>query len=104
MAFIGADDILVLQKNDGQVRRVVAGVLQPTPVLDVAMDGNSERGLLGIAVHPVFPSVPWIYLYYTESSTGTDTFGSPEPLGNRVYRYRMCPTGQPPTTHRSLSD
>ena len=88
MAFIGADDILVLQKNDGQVRRVVAGVLQPTPVLDVAMDGNSERGLLGIAVHPVFPSVPWIYLYYTESSTGTDTFGSPEPLGNRVYRYR----------------
>jgi hypothetical protein len=33
MAFIGPDDILVPQKNDGQVRRVIGGVLQPTPVL-----------------------------------------------------------------------
>src|SRR5207249_3531224 len=32
MAFIGPDDILVPQKNDGQVRRVIGGVLQPTPV------------------------------------------------------------------------
>jgi glucose/arabinose dehydrogenase len=88
MAFIGLNDILVLQKNDGQVRRVLAGVLQTTPVLDVAVDQWSERGLLGIAVHPAFPTAPWVYLYYTESHTGTDTFGSPEPLGNRVYRYR----------------
>lgn len=29
MAFIGADDILVLQKNDGRVRRVIGGVVQP---------------------------------------------------------------------------
>ncbi len=88
MTFIGADDILVLQKGDGQVRRVLNGVLQPAPVLDVAVDQSSERGLLGIAAHPAFPSVPWIYLYYTESSTATDTSGSPEPLGNRLYRYR----------------
>jgi glucose/arabinose dehydrogenase len=88
MGFIGTDDILVLQKNDGQVRRVINGVLQPTPVLDVAVDQASERGLLGIAVHPAFPSPPWVYLYYTESSTGADTAGSPEPLGNRLYRFR----------------
>lgn len=88
MAFIGAGDILVLQKHDGQVRRVLNGVVQPTPVLDVAVDQLSERGLLGIAVHPAFPATPWIYLYYTESSTGADTFGSPEPLANRLYRFR----------------
>jgi aldose sugar dehydrogenase len=88
MAFIGANDILVLQKNNGQVRRVSNGVPQPMPVLDVAVDQRSERGLLGIAVHPAFPSAPWVYLYYTESSTGSDTSGSPEPLGNRLYRYR----------------
>jgi glucose/arabinose dehydrogenase len=88
MAFIGADDILVLQKNDGQVRRAINGVLQPLPVLDVAVDQTSERGLLGIAVHPAFPSAPWVYLYYTESGTGADTSGSPAPLGNRLYRYR----------------
>ncbi len=87
MAFIGLDDILVLQKNDGRVRRVVGGVLQPDQVLDVAVDNSSERGLLGIAVHPRFPSTPSVYLYYTESSTGNDTSGFPTPLGNRVYRY-----------------
>src|SRR5689334_10161825 len=33
MAFIGDNDFLVLQKNDGKVRRVVDGVLQSTEVL-----------------------------------------------------------------------
>jgi aldose sugar dehydrogenase len=88
MAFIGIDDLLVLQKNDGQVRRVINGVLQPAPVLDVAVDQTSERGLLGIAVHPAFPSAPWVYLYYTESGSGADSAGSPAPVGNRLYRYR----------------
>jgi glucose/arabinose dehydrogenase len=85
MAFIGANDLLVLQKGDGRVRRVINGVLQPGAVLDVNVDNASERGLLGIAVHPDFPTAPLIYLYYTESSTTSDTSGTP--LGNRVYRY-----------------
>jgi glucose/arabinose dehydrogenase len=87
MAFIGPADILVLQKGNGQVRRVLGGVLQPGQVLDAAVDSLSERGLLGIAVHPEFPAKPFVYLYYTESSTGLDTFGFPSPLGNRVYRF-----------------
>ena len=62
MAFIGPDDILVLQKNDGKVRRVTGGVLQSGQVLDVAVDASSERGLLGIALHPDFPSTPLVYL------------------------------------------
>jgi aldose sugar dehydrogenase len=88
MAFIGPSDILVLQKADGRVRRVINGVLQSGQVLDVAVDSASERGLLGIALHPNFPGTPFVYLYYTESSTGGDTTtGMPTPLGNRVYRY-----------------
>jgi glucose/arabinose dehydrogenase len=87
MAFIGLGDILVLQKADGRVRRVINGVLQPGQMLDLAVDSSSERGLLGIAVHPNFPASPFVYLYYTESSNGNDTSGSPGPLGNRVYRY-----------------
>ena len=88
MAFIGPGDILVLQKADGRVRRVIDGVLQSGEVLDVAVHSSSERGLLGIAVHPDFPTAPFIYLYYTESSTGGDTNGSAIiPAGNRVYRY-----------------
>jgi aldose sugar dehydrogenase len=85
MAFIGPADILVLQKGDGLVRRVINGVLQPGQVLDVAVDNASERGLLGIAIHPSFPFAPFVYLYYTESSTAGDSSGSP--LANRVYCY-----------------
>ena len=87
MAFIGPGNILVLQKGDGRIRRVINGVLQPEQVLDVAVDNSSERGLLGIALHPGFPATPFVYLYYTESDNGSDTSGSPALLGNRVYRY-----------------
>jgi glucose/arabinose dehydrogenase len=48
MAFIGLNDVLVLEKNTGRVRRVVNGALQGT-VLDLAVNFGSERGLLGIA-------------------------------------------------------
>jgi len=85
MAFIGSNDLLVLQKADGRVRRVTNGILQTGSVLDVNVDSASERGLLGIAVHPDFPRTPLIYLYFTESSAASDTSGSP--LANRVYRY-----------------
>ncbi|PYT11820.1 MAG: hypothetical protein DMF51_14575 [Acidobacteria bacterium] len=86
MAFIGDGDILVLQKANGQVRRIIGGVLQPAPVLDVGVGSLSERGLLGIALDPDFPVNRHVYLYLTESSTGADTVGVPGPVGNRVYR------------------
>jgi aldose sugar dehydrogenase len=85
MVLIGPADILVLQKGDGRVRRVINGVVQPGQVLDVAVDNASERGLLGIALHPNFPTTRFVYLYYTQSSTAGDSSGSP--LANRVYRY-----------------
>jgi glucose/arabinose dehydrogenase len=87
MAFIAPKDMLVLQKEDGRVRRVLDGVLLPDPVLDLPVDFDGERGLLGIALHPAFPSVPLVYLYLTHSSTEDDTKGSPPPAGNRIYRF-----------------
>lgn len=84
MAFIGDNDILVLQKNDGRVRRVIGGVLQSGEVLDVAVDSSSEHGLLGIALHPDFATNHLGYLYYTESSTVDDDGGA---AANRVYQY-----------------
>ena len=59
--------------------------LQPGQVLDVSVDSASERGLLGIALHPNFPTTPFVYLYYTQSNIAGDTTGSA--LANRVYRY-----------------
>ena len=54
MAFIGEDDILVNQKANGQVRRVLNGVLLPDPVLDLAVNSQSERGLLGMSLDKRF--------------------------------------------------
>ncbi len=85
MAFIGSGDLLILQKGDGRVRRVINGVLQPGEALDVSVDSASETGLLGVALHPNFASNPFVYLYYTQSSSASDTNGSP--LENRVVRY-----------------
>lgn len=88
LAFLGEDDILVLEKQTGRVQRVVNGAIQST-VVDLAVNNFSERGLLGIALHPEFPSDPSVYLYWTESTTGDDT-GVPEEtplLGNRVDRF-----------------
>src|SRR5262245_17783223 len=85
MAFIAPGDILVLQKSDGRVRRVLRGVLQAGQVLDLAVDNYSERGLLGIALHPNFPNTPFVYVSFTQSSTSSDTSGSP--LANRISRY-----------------
>jgi glucose/arabinose dehydrogenase len=81
MAFLGPDDILVLEKGTGRVRRVLAGVLQAADVLDVHVNSIGERGLLGIAINTETP--PQVFLYYTEAS-GMD---GGTPLGNRVYRY-----------------
>jgi glucose/arabinose dehydrogenase len=88
LAFIGSNDILVLEKNTGQVKRVVDGLVQGT-ILDLAVNFGSERGLLGIALHPDFPANPGVYLYWTESTTGADTNVLSETplLGNRVDRY-----------------
>ena len=88
MAFLGATEILVLEKATGKVQRVVNGAIQST-VLDLAVNSGSERGLLGIALHPDFPTNPGVYLYWTESSTGVDNsnLANVPLLGNRVDRY-----------------
>jgi glucose/arabinose dehydrogenase len=64
MAFIGRDDMLVLEKATGRVQRVQGGAIVST-VLDLAVNAASERGLLGIAVHPRFPQRPWVYLFWS---------------------------------------
>jgi glucose/arabinose dehydrogenase len=68
MAFLGPNDFLVLEKNTGAVKRVVNGAVQAT-VLDLSVNSASERGLLGIALHPRFPANPGVYLYWTCRST-----------------------------------
>jgi len=88
MAFIGPNDFLILERATGKVQRILNGALQSTP-LDLAVNNASERGLLGIALHPNFSQNGFVYLFWTESSTGADTANIDQVpvLGNRVDRY-----------------
>jgi glucose/arabinose dehydrogenase len=89
MAFIGPNDALVLEKASGRVKRLVNGTVQAT-VLDLDVNSNSERGLLGIALHPNFASNGFVYLFWSRSLTGGDSNSSTaiEVMGNRVDRFR----------------
>ena len=64
LAFLGPGDMLVLEKNTGRVKRIVDGLVDST-VLDLAVNAASERGLLGIALHPNFATNSEVYLYWT---------------------------------------
>ncbi len=88
IAFLGPNDMLVLEKDTGQVKRVVNGQVQGT-VLDLAVNSASERGLLGIALNPQFFANGKLYLYWTESSTGADSGNLADVplLGNRADRF-----------------
>ena len=88
MAFLGPSHFFVLEKASGRVLRVLDGAVQGV-VLDLPVNSASERGLLGIALHPNFPANPGVYLYWTESSTGADStqLADVELLGNRVDRF-----------------
>jgi aldose sugar dehydrogenase len=64
IAFPAANEVFVLEKNTGQVKRIVNGAVQST-VLDLAVNNASERGLLGIALHPNFPADPSVFLFWS---------------------------------------
>lgn len=89
MAFLALGDFLVLEKSTGQVKRVINGQLQAQPVLDLAVNSASDRGLLSIALSPNFAATSEVLISYTESSTGADSNVVTEvPLrGNRVDRF-----------------
>jgi glucose/arabinose dehydrogenase len=64
IAFPGPSELFVLEKDTGKVQWLVNGTFNAT-VLDLAVNSASERGLLGIALHPDFPANPGVYLFWT---------------------------------------
>src|SRR5918996_1200158 len=113
MAFLDQDDILVIEKDTGIVRRIVNGVVLQDPLLDVNVATQGHRGMLGIAVsssissslspsldHEISNSsihasntnsTKYVFLYYTATATsdGEDISEGKQPLGNVVYRYEF---------------
>lgn len=92
IAFLGGDDILLLEKNIGKVYRIVDGNIT-AQVIQMNVSFKDERGLLGIAVSGDVKSKKgdkFVFLYYTycpKVKTGMkdDSLN----CGNFVYRYKF---------------
>jgi glucose/arabinose dehydrogenase len=84
MAFLGPNDVLVLEKDQGTVQRIVNGSMLPQPALHVTVATEGERGMLGIAIakHTATngTTAKFVYLYYTNGGSH---------LGNHVYQYEL---------------
>ncbi|HEX2305669.1 MAG TPA: PQQ-dependent sugar dehydrogenase [Nitrososphaeraceae archaeon] len=108
IAFLGPDDMLVLEKDNGNVKRIVYGEILKKPLLDVEVANELNRGMLGIAIgnqtekNTAGETNRYIFLYYTESSghDGNDDCFTPvsckegsDPKGNRLYRYELNDQG-----------
>jgi glucose/arabinose dehydrogenase len=83
MAFVGPDDILVLEKNKGTVQRIVNGQMLSKPLFQVNVSSEVERGMLGIAVSKDNQAkIPKVFLYFTEAE-------GEKPMASRLYRYDL---------------
>jgi glucose/arabinose dehydrogenase len=69
--------VLLVLEQPGRVRKIVDGVLDDEPFLDLTdrIHAGGERGLLGLALHPSFSSNGLFYLHYSargEPSAGIE--------------------------------
>ncbi len=67
--------------------------MQKQPVLDVAVNQVSERGLLGIAAHPRFTRNRYVYIAYVASASGQDSSGRRDVSDIQVVRFQLDRTG-----------
>ncbi len=106
MAFLDVGEILVLEKNNGTVRKIIGDKILEEPLLEVNVASYVERGLLGIAIGStnVFHSgedsskTVHVFLYFTEPSNAADCLGghskkngcmAESVLGHRLYKYEL---------------
>jgi aldose sugar dehydrogenase len=105
LAFLGSNDILVIEKDTGIVRRIVNDTMMQEPLLDVSVATFGHRGMLGIEVSNVSSStitstppdkIPvnntkYVFVYYTaiQGKDGDDITRGTQPIGNVVYRYEF---------------
>jgi glucose/arabinose dehydrogenase len=103
MAFLDSGDVLVLEKQNGTVRKIVNGSLLPEPLLDVNVATFDTRGMLGIAIAKnETRGAEYVFLYFTQAGAGLgdgqdrcksfsrcvdDSIN--QPTGNVLYRYDL---------------
>lgn len=85
MAFLDADNMLVLEKDKGTVQRIVDGQIMRKPAIDVNVATEVERCMCGIAVSKNNEDPQYVFLYFSEAISKDGG----EAIGNRVYRYEI---------------
>lgn len=61
---IASDGRVFICEQTGTLRVVKRDVLLPLPFLSVKVDSLWERGLIGVALDPLFPERPYVYVNY----------------------------------------
>ncbi|APR88555.1 hypothetical protein A7982_13904 [Minicystis rosea] len=75
---IAPDGRIFVAQQTGQVKVVKNGTVLAQSFVELAVDSQNERGLVGITLDPSFSSNGWVYVFYTTTSGGTH---------NRVSRF-----------------
>lgn len=92
MAFLGQNDVIILDRDGGKVYRIVDWTMNSNPILDAKVATIGYRGMLGVDVK-VDEKGDYVFLYFTEAvhKDGDDEEGNGalQPLGNRLYRYEL---------------
>jgi glucose/arabinose dehydrogenase len=106
MAFLGPDDILVLENRKGTVVRIINGEKLARPLLDVNV--AEHDGLLGIAIAKNVSvngsgTATYVFLYYTEARN-EDRKDDNHTIGNRLYRYELAENGSKLVNPKLLLD
>jgi glucose/arabinose dehydrogenase len=88
--FLGKDDFLLLEKNTGDIYRILNGNVTG-PLIHIDVSQKDERGLLGIAIlknDNLNKDKTFVFLYYT-LCTKDHSKSKSRDCGNYVYRYRF---------------
>jgi glucose/arabinose dehydrogenase len=81
LAFAPDGRIFFAERFTGNIRIIQNNALLPTPYYTLAnTEATDERGLLGLALDPGFPSPPYVYAYHTYNDTANGT------VYNRIVR------------------
>jgi glucose/arabinose dehydrogenase len=81
MAFLGPDDILVLEKNKGSVQRIVNGQLQSISTNNIKIKNMApEQGMLGVAGLKGLKT--YLFVYFTQHNDKQEVY-------NYLYRYEL---------------
>src|SRR3989449_3885449 len=81
LAFASDGRVFFAERNTGSIRIIEAGAILPTPFYTLTGTATAgERGLLGLALDPDFPSTPNVFAYQTYNDAANGT------IYNRIVR------------------